>query len=119
MHVVFGEKQKELLDDRFTVLELDTFKQSDMDEPVTVYAVISADTIKLEDMSLLDNFKRIHNTMMLEYRNRNWNYCHQALEHLRGKWDRELDSFYEAFTDRLRDLEKSELPDDWNGIIHK
>lgn len=119
MQVIFGDTQRQLLDDRFTILELDTFIQSDMSEPVTAYAVISADNIKLEDMSLLDNYKRIHNTMMLEYRQRNWNYCHQALEHLRGKWDKELDSFYEAFTARLQTLELAELPPEWDGVIHK
>lgn len=119
MQVIFGEEQKELLSDRFTILELDTFKESNMDEPITAYAVISADNINLDDVTLLDNLMRLHNTMMLEYRKRNWDYCHQALEHLKGKWNKDLDSFYDAFHSRIQELEKSKLPDSWDGIVYK
>jgi hypothetical protein len=55
--------------------------------------------------------------MMLEYRQRNWNYCEQALEHLLGKWCGELDSFYQELSTRIAQLKETKLSDDWTGIV--
>ena len=119
MQVVFGEQMKEELGDRFTLLELDTFTQEGLSEPITAYAVIGGSDVQLQDLPTLENFSNIHNTMLVEYRRKNWNYCHQAMAHLKGKWGGQLDSFYDEFSDRIKKLEQSELSAEWNGVIHK
>ena len=119
MQVVFGKNSKESLGDRFTFLELDTFYQEGLVEPLTAYAVIGAEDINLEELSTLDNFTRIHNDMLKEYKKQNWAYCHQALEHLKGRWRKNLDSFYEIFEARIKDLENTNLSADWDGIVRK
>lgn len=118
MQVIFGKEQKELLSDKFTLLELDTFMQKGMPEPITVYAVISADDIKLPDLAGMESLSRVHNTMLDEYRKKNWNFCRQAMEHLKGQWNGSLDSFYDVLSDRINELEKATLTDDWDGIIY-
>lgn len=119
MQVIFGQQQKELLGDKFTLLELDTFNQSGLTEPVTAYAVMGLNDIALSDIPQMANFVIMHNTMLKEYKARNWSFCFQALEHLKGKWNKQLDSFYEIFENRIRELETALLPNDWNGIIPK
>lgn len=119
MQVIFGNKQKEMVSDRLTVLELDTFIEPGMQEPITAYAVIGADDIKLQDVVGLSGLKNVHNSMMAEYRKKNWQFCHQALEHLKGKWNGVLDSFYDIFQDRIIKLEQQKLSADWDGVIHK
>lgn len=119
MQVIFGKDQAESLRDKYTILELDTFREPGLEEPITAYAVISAGDVKLDDLAFLDNHSRLHNTMILEYRKGNWNYCHQAMEHLRGKWAGQLDSFYDIFEARITVLESSGVPDAWDGIVHK
>ena len=117
MHVIFGKETKDSLGDKFTFLELDTFVSSDLPEPLTAYAVIGGEGISVDDIPMLENYERLHNTMIKEYKQRNWNYCHQALEHLKGRWRNELDSFYEVFESRIKDLETKDLPVDWDGTI--
>lgn len=119
MQVIFGKDQAESLRDKYTILELDTFREPGLEEPITAYAVIAAGDVKLDELVFLDNHTRLHNTMLLEYRKKNWSYCHQAMEHLRGLWSGQLDSFYDIFEARINDLESGRLPDDWNGIIQK
>lgn len=119
MQVIFGQAQKELLGDKFTLLELDTFNEVGLEEPVTAYAVMGINEVPLTEMPQVANFVTMHNTMLKEYRARNWSFCKQALEHLKGKWNGQLDSFYEIFESRLNELETASLPDSWNGVVAK
>lgn len=117
MKVIFGKQQAEQIGNRMTVLELDTFFEPGLTEPISTYAVLDNTSIPLQEIPVLENFVELHNNMMLEYRKRNWNYCENAIEHLLGRWKGELDSFYESLADRLTELKESKLPDNWTGII--
>lgn len=119
MLVVFGKETADRLKDRMTILELDTFMQPGLEEPITAYAVIEVQDIPLQDLPQLENMTLLHNTMWVEYRARRFNFCEQAMEHLRGKWKGTLDSFYEEFGTRINELKESQLPKDWSGIIYK
>lgn len=119
MLVVFGKETADRLKDRMTILELDTFMQPGLEEPITAYAVIEVQDIPLQDLPQLENMTLLHNTMWVEYRARRFNFCEQAMEHLRGKWKGTLDSFYEEFGTRIKELKESQLPEDWSGIIYK
>lgn len=119
MQVIFGEEQKELVGDKFTLLELDTFMQEGMTKPVTCYAVIGADDIKLPDIFGMESLGKVHNTMLQEYKKKNWDFCRQAMEHLKGQWNGSLDSFYDVLSDRISKLENSELNKDWDGVIYR
>lgn len=117
MKVIFGKEAVESISDRMTLLELDTFFQPGLVEPITAYAVVDNQSISLQEIPTLENFKNLHNNLMAEYRKKNWNYCEQAIEHLQGRWKGELDSFYEEMLQRIDRLKETKLNDDWNGII--
>lgn len=117
MKVIFGKQVAESLADRMTILELDTFFQPGLVDPVTAYAVLENTTVPYQEIPVVDKHQELHNTMMLEYRRRNWNYCEQALEHLLGKWGGELDSFYQELSTRIAQLKETKLSDDWTGIV--
>lgn len=119
MYVIFGKDTVNKLGDKFTYLELDTFMEEGLESPVTAFAVISMDDVRLEEIPLLDNYSRMHNDMLKEYRKGNFNYCQQAMEHLRGRWQKQLDSFYDEFEQRIKRLESEPLPEGWDGTIHK
>lgn len=119
MHIIFGDEVAKNMAEKYTVLELDRF-QMQVDGPVfNAYCVVDKDTIPLEEMATVDNMTRLHNTMMENYRKKNWSYCEQALEHLFGRWGKEVDSFYIDITGRVRKY-KDNLPEDFNnGVIKK
>jgi hypothetical protein len=100
-----------------TILELDTFFQPGLVDPITVYAVLENTSVPISEIPVIEQQRELHNTMMLEYRQRNWNYCEQALEHLLGKWCGELDSFYQELSTRIDTLKQTTLPEDWTGIV--
>ena len=81
------------------------------------YAVV--EKIPLQEMATLDQFKTLHENLMVEYRKRNWKYCEDAMEHLKGRWNTELDTFYSEIYNRIQDLKTQLLPDDWIGAVIK
>jgi hypothetical protein len=89
------------------------FEQQDI--TATAYAVV--DQVPLMEMVNIENFKTLHANLMLEYRKRNWKYCEDAIEHLRGKWNGDLDTFYTELYDRLQTLKDQMLSDNWSGTI--
>jgi hypothetical protein len=117
MKVIFGKKHADELSDRMTILELDTFFQAGLDEPVTAYAVIDTESVPIHEFPVLENHIELHNTMMAEYRKQNWDYVEQALEHLPGRWGGTLDSFYEELSKRVTSLKDQSLPGNWTGVI--
>lgn len=111
MNIIFGNAIKEI-PDSFTVLELDTFKMPNQ-ELHTAYCVV--ETIPLSEFTTLDAYKKIHSDLVKFYRDRQWNYCEQAIEGLMGRWNGELDSFYSNLLKRIIYFKENPPGDDWDG----
>lgn len=116
MNIIFGDSAKQLAD-KFTILELDTIKLANTDEKFTTYCVL--DSIPLTDFPKVESYVKLHHDMMKGYRTQQWNYCEDALKYLVGKWNGEVDSFYQVLKQRIQELKESELPKDWDGSLLK
>ena len=115
MNIIFGDNVAELAREKYTVLELDTFVIEDRDQTATAYAIV--EKIPLLEMTNLPHYQDLHTNLMQEYRKRNWNYCEDAIGHLRGRWSTELDSFYSELQQRIQNLKTQSLDDFWTGAI--
>jgi hypothetical protein len=102
MNIIFGDNVAELAREKYTVLELDTFMIEGRDQTATAYAIV--EQIPLQEMATLDRFQDLHHTLLKEYRKSNWKYCEDAIEHLKGRWQGELDSFYDELYNRVQSL---------------
>jgi len=116
LNIIFGNNDVEQLRDKYIVLELDTvtIKSS---KPITAYCVI--ENIPIDEMPRIDNFKKIHAELMENYRNRNWDFCIQAIEQLMGSWGKQIDSFYTVLLTRVSEYKKNEPDENWTGVIPK
>jgi len=117
MNIVLGKENIQSLQDKYTILELDSFYLPESEMPVTAYGVV--EKISIDQIATIDRFRDLHNNMMKNYRLRNWKYVEDALEHLVGQWSGEYDSFYDEMSNRVRSLKNQNLPEDWNGIFDK
>jgi hypothetical protein len=117
MNIIFGTEMAKQAQERYTVLELDTFNLLPSDEIVTAYCIV--ETIPLEEMAAVESLRDLHTNLMTEYRKRNWKYCEDAIAHLTGKWHGELNSFYTELYQRISKLKQENLPQDWTGRIDK
>jgi hypothetical protein len=115
MNIIFGKPTE--LEEKYTVLELDTIRIGSGGPERTAYCVI--ENIPLEEMPAVESLKDLHGSLMQEYRNRAWNRCETIIGQLTGKWGGEMDSFYIELANRVARLKTQTLDDTWNGVIEK
>jgi adenylate cyclase len=113
MYIIFGDAVKNL-PDSFTVLELDTFRTPN-NEKNTAWCVVG--NIPLAEFPNLDAYKKVHEDLMQAYRDRNWEYCTEAIQGLRSQWNGELESFYEHLLQRITDYQQNPPPPEWDGSL--
>ena len=117
MNIIIDPEQIESYRDKYTVLELDTIRILPENKQVTAYCVV--DTIPIMELPQTESKINLHNNLLTNYRKRDWNYCHQALEHLIGSWNKELDSYYEDIRGRVNRYMENDPGDNWDGVIEK
>jgi hypothetical protein len=115
MNIIFGNDINEI-PERFTLLELDTFRDAHGQRKIA-YCVV--EKVGLAEFPTLEAFKTVHSDLMTHYRDRQWNYCEQAIESLMGKWNGELDSFYSTLLQRIIDYKQNPPAPDWDGSLLK
>jgi hypothetical protein len=98
MKIIVGTEAAEKLKENYTVLELETFEKNG--NSITAYCVV--DQVPLLELPNLDHHKQLHADYIREYNKGNYTYCLNAVEHLRGKFNGDLDSFYDIITERIQ-----------------
>lgn len=116
MNIIFGENVKQL-PDSFTVLELDSIKDRETGNIYKTWCVL--ESIPLVEFPTLENYKKIHNDLLEAYRSKNWEYCKSAIKGLTGRWNGELDTFYEHLNGRVEFYENNTPEENWDGCIEK
>ena len=116
MNIIFGDTVKQI-SDTHTVLELDTFKLMPSEQLVTSYCVI--DNLPLAEFPRLETNKNIHQQLIEQYRQQNWEFCRSALHSLTGCWNGELDTFYQHLTHRIDEYANDPPGKEWDGIMVK
>jgi hypothetical protein len=115
MHIIF-KKNLPIIDDKYTVLALDTFRLPD-GELHTAYCVI--ENIPIAELPATENLKELHAGLIDGFGQRNWDYCEQAIAQLMGKWGGEVDTFYIDLSRRIETLKTQDLDDNWTPVIQK
>lgn len=117
MNIIIDSDQVEQFKQNYTVLELDTIRLLPENKTITAYCVV--EQIPLSDLPQVESKRNLHENLMINYRKRDWNFCNQALEHLFGFWNGELDSFYDEIRSRIAKYMEQDPGDSWDGIIEK
>jgi len=60
--------------------------------------------------------KEEHNQMLKLYRKQDWTKAIKAVEGLKGKFDGQMNNYYEHWLERIHDMASSNLPSDWDGV---
>lgn len=115
MNIIIDPENLQQYREKFTVLELDTIRVTD--RTVTAYCVV--EQIPITEMAYTESKRDLHENLLINYRKKDWNYCNQALDHLIGSWNGELDSFYQELRGRIAKYMEQDPGDQWDGIISK
>jgi hypothetical protein len=116
MYIIFGNEEIETIRQKYTVLELDTIQISDTD-PRTAYCVLQS--VPFDDLPNLEHLKTLHENLITNYGQREWELCRSAIEELKGCWGEELDSFYTELDSRINNFQTQDPGPNWTPVIQK
>lgn len=102
MHIVLGDHTTKALEEKYIMLELDSFHVAGADSAIPAFCLV--ENVPLHELPEVEQFRDLHAQMIKNYRQGNWRFCEDALEHLQGRWNGEVDSFYQALIARITDL---------------
>lgn len=111
MNIIFGD-QEFSLNDGYIVLELDQFRMPD-DSTARAWAVVG--NLPVHEFPTLEHFRTLHSDMIRGFRNQHWDYVQEAVGQLMGRWNHELDTFYQSILDRVGAYRAAPPPPDWDG----
>lgn len=99
MEIIFGRENADKLRDRYTILELETIEKDGV--KLEVFCLIPGNKIGIPDLPQLENWIKLHNDFLNGYNTQQYDYCRQCIEHLKGKFGGEVDSFYDEILNRI------------------
>ena len=97
MNIIVGTEAAEKLKENYTVLELESFEKDG--QFITAYCIV--DQVPIMELPLLEHHKKLHEDFLIEYKKGNKSFCLEASLHLKGKFNGDLDSFYDELLARL------------------
>lgn len=116
MHIILGDQITEDLAGRYIMLELDSFQVTGRDHAVSAYCLV--ENVPIDELPQAHHFQDLHTQMIKNYRLGNWKFCEDALEHLQGRWNGEVDSFYQTLLARIMDQKADPATaDHWDPVI--
>lgn len=115
MHIIIGEENANNLEDKYTCLELDVFRFTEDGPAVQAYCVL--ETVSMDSMINLEQQTNLHRKLIENYQKKNWTFCEQALENLQGKWNGEIDSFYDEMNTRVNKYKDEDPGENWDFVI--
>jgi hypothetical protein len=116
MNIIFGDAIN-TVSSAHTVLELDTFKIMPSEQLVKTYCVI--DNLPLAEFPQLESNKNIHQQLIEQYRQQNWEFCRSAVHSLTGCWNGEMDTFYQHLSERVDEYIANPPDTDWSPVLIK
>lgn len=116
MHIILGDQVTEEVASKYIILELDTFQVQNKDQAISAFCLV--ENIPVNELSQADQFRDLHAQMIKNYKQGNWNFCEQAIEHLVGRWNGEVDSFYHEISNRINNLKTNKTDiQNWNASV--
>lgn len=117
MNIIFGRENLSSVDEKYTVLELDTIRIMPVNHVVTAFCLV--ENIPILNLPKVESMKNLHENLLINYRKKDWNFCTQALEHLVGFWGDEMDTYYQSLNQRISAYIEQDPGDEFDGIVER
>ena len=107
--MIIGERTAELLDDEYSLAELDCIAVKGKTKGVKIYTIVNGTGI---DRTYL----KTHEDFIKSYRRQDWDRAITYIKVLRNAFRGELNEYYGMMEERIAELRESNLPKDWDGV---
>ena len=100
MNLIFNLESKQMLETRYTVLELETIAVPGTEQPITAWCVVEAEKV-IPEIDMLPLNKSLHEDLLAAIKQDNVTAATKLCAELTGKFGGELDTFYEEIAKRI------------------
>ena len=111
--IVLGTKTAQLVKDEYFVLELDCIAVKGKTQGVTIYTVLG----RIDEVQASKGDVQMHEAMLTLYRQQKFDQAIKFCQELRGRFDGEMDHYYDAWQQRCKEMKHVGLPKDWDGVF--
>ena len=115
MNIMFSDSITDDIKSKYILLELDTFYFHNIERNQTAYCLI--ENVPIMEIITVTNYLQLHQDLMKNYKCKNWKYCEDAIEHLTGHWNKEVDTFYQTLLDRIALYKENDPGPDWSPVL--
>ena len=113
MQIILGEETiKKISKDAYLQFELDLISVKGKSEPTSIFTVFNSWNAEVA----YEVFYEEHMDFLKNYRNKNWDKAKQHIDKYRLSIP-EFTLYYTLFLNRIDELSKQSLPEDWSGIF--
>lgn len=113
MQIILGEETiKKISKNEYFQFELDLISVKGKSEPTSIFTVFKSWTAEVA----YEVFYEEHMDFLKNYRNKNWDKAKQHIDKYRLSIP-EFTLYYTLFLNRIDELSKQSLPEDWSGIF--
>ncbi len=115
MKIILGEETAKEMEDEFVILELDKIAVKGKTEGVNIYTSLGTHENLINIMNY-DMAQRQHEKFLFFYRKQAWELALRWLNDLEFEFNGMMKDYYAMMGDRIEQLQKEGLPEDWDGV---
>ena len=113
--LILGEETARDMDDEFVILELDKIAVKGKTEGVKIFTSLGTHEELMGTMHYVMP-QRQHEKFIPWYRSKAWKLARKWVDDLENEFGGMMKGYYSMMRDRIEELEKEDLPDDWDGV---
>ena len=110
--IVLGSLTAEQVKDEYFVLPLDCIAVKGKKEGVDIFTVLG----RIDELNIPANDTQMHIAMLDLYRQQKFDTAIKFCKDLMGRFNGEMDHYYEAWIERCEEMKNARLPKDWDGV---
>jgi len=115
MKIILGEETAKEMEDEFVILELDKIAVKGKTEGVQIFTSLGTHEELMNTMNYVMGQQQ-HEKFLYFYRSKAWKLARMWVDDLENEFGGMMKGYYNMMKDRIRELEKEDLPDDWDGV---
>jgi adenylate cyclase len=114
--IVLGPVTAERVEGDYFTLPLDCIAVKGKKDGVNISTVFYNPSTPAE-LSEWNHARDVHNTMLDYYRKQEWKKAIALIETLKGKFNGNMDHYYDLWLERIEEMKNAGLPEDWDGVF--
>ena len=112
--IVLGPVTAERIGDEYFTLPLDCIAVKGKKDGVNISTVFY--NPPREQKPFWEHDRDVHGIMLDYYRKQEWKKAIALVEALKGKFNGNMDQYYDLWLERIEEMQNAGLPEDWDGV---